>query len=83
MASKQLLSHIPKDQKEEFHNRLLANIDLFEQPLNILTKKIKDARTKQLSDTSYDTPAWSERQADLNGYQRALEEIKLLLTIER
>lgn len=83
MASNQLINHLPKDERDDFHNRLKANNDLFERPLELIGIKIEDARKTQLSDSSYDSPAWSERQADLNGYQRALEELKQLLTITR
>lgn len=83
MASKQLINHLPPCDQDDFHKRLVANNDLFERPIQLIGIKIEDARKKQISDESYDSPAWSERQADLNGYQRALEEIKLLLTITR
>lgn len=83
MASNLLINHLPKEERDAFHKRLIANDDLFERSRELIGIKIEDARTKQLSDDSYDSPAWSERQADLNGYQRALEEIKQLLTLTR
>lgn len=82
MISKQLYSHLKdKGESEALRSRIEANSELFERPVSLVETWIKDARKKQLELGSYDSPSWSERQADLNGYQRALEEIKQLLTI--
>ena len=82
MISKQLYSHLKnKEEGESLKKRIEANSELFERPVFLVESWLKDARKKQLELGSYDSPAWSERQADLNGYQRALEEIKQLLTI--
>ena len=82
MVNKKLYSHLKdKDESESLRKRIIANNDLYERPVDLIDIYIKDARKKQLELGSYDSPAWSERQADLNGYQRALEEIKQLLTI--
>jgi hypothetical protein len=41
---------------------------------------MKDENSKaRTALSSYDKPAWSEFQADANGYERALTEILLLL----
>lgn len=80
-VSKHLYSHVDQEDQEVYRDRLIRNSDLFDQVVTLIEGKTTTARKKQLSDTSYDSPAWSEKQADLNGYQRALEELKLLLTI--
>jgi hypothetical protein len=61
--------------------RFRANKDLFDRVSALLEERKEIARKTQISNSSYDSPAWSERQADLNGYQRAMEEIKQLIKI--
>jgi len=41
----------------------------------ILIYKKEANRNKQISELSYEIPAYSEKQADANGYQRALNEV--------
>lgn len=78
--SNKWISNLPdKDKKEEFSSRLLAAKDLF-QRLGELAETMKDENSKaRTALSSYDKPAWSEFQADANGYERALTEILLLL----
>ena len=81
MAKSILSSHLKEDSRDEFVNRLKSNRDLFERVGFLLEEGKEKARNTQISNSSYDSPAWSERQADLNGYQRAMEEIKQLIKI--
>ena len=76
-----LSNHLKEEAKDEFVTRLKSNKDLFDRVIVLLEEKKNTARKKQISDSSYESPAWSERQADLNGYQRAIESIQSLITI--
>ena len=68
-----------KNIKEEFNSRLLSNKDLFQrlrELVEVMNKTNSDSRVKK---TSYESPAWSEYQADANGYERACNELLNLL----
>lgn len=45
----------------------------------ILEEKSAASLKEQRSKISYESPAWSEKQADANGYQRAIEQITTYL----
>ena len=72
-------SNLPKDKQEEFSKRLLAVKDLFQRLSEIIEVKNKDNTKARIAKSSYDKPAFSEYQADANGYARALEEVQQLL----
>lgn len=78
--SKSWISHLEsKKEQEEFNNRLLEGKDLF-QRLGQLVEILKEKnQSKRISSDSYNKPAWSEFQADANGYERALTEVISLL----
>lgn len=73
------ISGLPKDKQEEFSKRLLIAKDLFLRLSELIEIKNKDNNKARISKSSYDKPAFSEYQADANGYARALEEIQQLL----
>lgn len=81
MSKAKLSSHLKGAEKQELISRYKANKDLFDRVIHLLELRKESARKTQISNSSYEQPAWSERQADLNGYQRALDEIKTLITI--
>lgn len=64
-----------------FGERVVNSHDVLFRLQEILKDKISDARQSQLSSSSFDKPSWAYKQADLNGYQRALEEITHLIEI--
>ncbi len=49
--------------------------------VSIIQDKIKQDETKRL--TGYDDPSWAYRQADHNGYQRALKEVLELIPTDQ
>lgn len=65
--------------REEFIKRLLSNKDLFQRLFEMIEVKNKDNAKKRRANNSYEKPAWSESQADANGYERALTEVLELL----
>lgn len=67
------------DKKEEFLRRLLESKTLFLRMKNLVEIKVRDNNKARLSSKSYDKPAWSENQADKNGYERGLTEVLSLL----
>ena len=66
---------LPKDQQEGFKRQISSSKDVLEKLENILKDKIKEV---VLSD-DYDSPSWAFKQADRNGYNRALTEVLNIL----
>jgi len=74
------VSNLPdKELKEEFRKRLLISKDLFKRLSELLDNMDKDNRKHKTNRDSYELPAWSELQADANGYERCLMQIQDLL----
>lgn len=65
--------------KDKFSSRLKENRDLFERLSVLLQKKNEENTRKRISTASFEKPAWSEYQADSNGYERALTEVLSLI----
>ncbi len=66
-------------QKHEFSSRLKENRDLFKRLSAILEKRIGEVSRKRIATAAFEKPAWSEYQADTNGYERALTEVLSLI----
>ena len=66
---------------EEVKNRLIANADLFLLLDKIVLQKLSSNSITRRSKSAYDKPAYSEFQADCNGYERALEEVRIYLKL--
>ena len=64
-----------KQLKEEFNKRLLESKDLFQRLAELVEVKVRSNAKKRIADSSYEKPAWSESQADANGYERALTDV--------
>jgi hypothetical protein len=64
------------DDKEARKKEVLTYRNAFEDLREILDSLIED----QAPD--YDCPSWSHKQADINGYNRALRKVIKLTTIE-
>ena len=61
--------------KEEFNKRLLISKDLFQRLKDLVEIMQKENSKARIAKTSYDKPAWSEYQADANGYERACSDV--------
>lgn len=68
-----------EEQKEEFQKRLLQNVDLFRRLAEIVNDKVRGNSRSRIEKKSYEVPAWSEYQADSNGFERGMTEILELL----
>lgn len=65
--------------KDEFSLGLVEASHLFSRLKDIAEIKIGVNGVARAALSSYDKPAWSEFQADANGYERALKEILSLI----
>jgi hypothetical protein len=66
---------LPKDQQEDFKKQVSSSKDVLEKLENILKTKIKEITLSE----DYDNPSWAYKQADRNGYNRALTEVLNIL----
>jgi hypothetical protein len=66
---------LPKDQQEDFKKQVSSSKDVLEKLENILKTKIKEVTLSE----DYDNPSWAYKQADRNGYNRALTEVLNIL----
>jgi len=67
--------------KEQFYNSYNSNNELLDVIAEALGEKVSNSDKTVKSVESYTSPAWAYRQADANGYKRALTEVIQLLTI--
>ncbi len=65
------------EDKEAFEKLFRNNSIIREQ----LSKVVAGKRKEHIKTPDYDNPSWSHRQADLNGYNRALNEILDLIDL--
>lgn len=75
--SLQWLSSLPKSEQEEFKKLVLNSKKVLAKLEEICYNSIKVGESTKLTD--YDSPSWSHKQADLNGYVRAYREMINLL----
>lgn len=74
-----LLSGIDEKDQEEVIQSFRSSLRFREQLIKVLSTKIEASRKESITKSSYDKPAWSEYQADNNGYERAVREVISLL----
>lgn len=72
LPSKKWTSHL-QDEKliKEFSQRLLESKDLFQRLTGLIETLQSENAKSRVDKASYEKPAWSEYQADTNGYERA------------
>jgi hypothetical protein len=74
---------VEEENYEDIEKRFLENEDLFLILAEIIAQKIDANAKSRRSKGAYDKPAFSEFQADCNGYERALEEMLTYLKITK
>ena len=75
---KELVGHCKTpEEKETFLKQVQGAQHVLDRYTTLLEKRIeKNQDTKEID---YDCPSWSHKQADANGYQRAIQEILKLI----
>jgi hypothetical protein len=66
---------LPKDQQEGFKKQISSSKDVLEKLEKIIKDKIKEVVLTE----DYENPSWAYKQADRNGYNRALTEVLNIL----
>ena len=76
-------AHLPSNTKEEkqaqaeFEAFIRNSRGVFERAVQIIESFMEPPDT---TPTDYDSPSWSHKQADKNGYNRALKKVKELFS---
>lgn len=71
-----------EDEKSRFKNEVLGSKRVL-QRLQQLIKEAEDEADAIESDPKrYDSPGWAYRQADRNGFRRAMKAVQLLITVD-
>jgi hypothetical protein len=73
-------SGLEPDAKKQMEDYFNSSPLLRERLAYIITNKIKSRNTKSMSLEEFDNPSWAYKQADKNGYERALLEIIELIS---
>jgi len=74
------LSGLEPDAKKQMEDYFKSSPLLRERLVHILENKITSRHKRGLSLEEFDSPSWAYKQADKNGYERAmLEVIELIL----
>jgi hypothetical protein len=70
------------EEKQEFKNIFKGSKPVLERLDELINEIELDTDSLELNPKVYDIPNWSYRQADLNGYRRALKQIKRLISAD-
>lgn len=74
-------SHLKNaEEQEQFKKNVLGSKIVLDKLKEIVYTKGKSRESTTVKD--YDSPSWAYRQADAVGYQRALDEITSILTMD-
>lgn len=76
--------HLKTDEeKQQFKNSVLGSKVVLRRLLEI-TKEIEDDLDRTESNTKiYDMPNWDYRQADMNGFRRALKTVNKIIDLDQ
>jgi hypothetical protein len=69
---------LPKDEQEGFKKEVKSAKNVLEKLEQIVKSRLKEIVVIE----DYDSPSWAYKQADRNGYNRALTEIINILNLD-
>lgn len=70
---------LSEKEAKDMRDLVSRNTILLGRLREILTDKLASNEKTRISLAGYDSPNWAQKQADANGYQRALNEILELI----
>jgi len=76
--------HIPdQEEKEKFRNQVLGSKVVLNRLQAIVNEMKEDADNTELNTKVYDIPNWAYRQADTNGFKRALKLVSKVINLDQ
>lgn len=76
-------AHLPDADKAEFEKYVSNSKALLDRLRELLVRKIESAEKDRIDKGGYENASWPYKQADINGYVRALHEVKQLINLEK
>jgi len=74
--------HLPEDQKEKFKSEVLGSKRVLNRLQAIINEMKEDADKSELDTRIYEVPNWDYRQADTNGFKRALKLVSKIINLD-
>ena len=78
-----LLKGMEKDEAQEFKGLFIEARLVRKRLIEVLEDKRKSIQSERLSKEDYSNGSWAFKQADLNGYERGINELISLLEEEK
>lgn len=71
------------EEKERFKNSVLGSKSVLNRLQTLMNEMKEDAEATELNTKIYDIPNWDYRQADTNGYKRALKQVSKIINLDQ
>lgn len=75
--------HLKEEDKDRFRNSVLGSKVVLDRLQDILNEMKEDADSIELNTKIYDIPNWDYRQADTNGFKRALKLVSKIINLDQ
>ena len=76
--------HLPdEDEKQRFKAAVAGSKPVLRRLQELLNEMHVDAEQTELNTKIYDIPNWDYRQADTNGFKRALKLVSKIITLDQ
>lgn len=72
-----------EEDKDKFRNQILGAKPVLQRQADIIREEMFNLDAAESDPKTYDTPSWSHKQADLNGYRRALRRMLKLVDLDQ
>lgn len=74
--------HLPEEEKDRFKNSVLGSKLVLNRLQALINEMKEDAERTELDTRVYDIPNWDYRQADTNGFKRALKLVSKIINLD-
>ena len=74
--------HLPKEEQERFRSSVLGSKIVLDRLQTLLNEMKEDVEKTELDTRIYDIPNWDYRQADTNGFKRALKLVSKIINLD-
>lgn len=71
------------DEKTRFRKYVYSSKGVIDRLKDLMEQDENELNSKEVDESSYDSPSWAALQADRNGYRRCLRKFKKLLTLDQ
>lgn len=72
-----------EDEKVRFRKYIYSSKGVLDRLKELMEQDETELNSKEMDESSYESPSWAALQADRNGYRRCLRKFKKLLTLDQ